>query len=245
MTQKTNTYDLLHKFEEQGQLDQELSALEADLLRTPDDVDTLNSLGYSLYLVGRLQESESIYRKALSIAPHDGRLHLGLGCILEEQDFGKAVYEYGKAFQLGPVDDETFWNDLGIALAGIGRTDDAAEAYRMSVQVNPDYADPHYNLGLLLLQIDHLTEAALEFRETVRLSPENMNGWIQLIDTLLSLGKFHEAADASREGLRIAPDCAALHNGYGIALGELGCPEEAAAEYAEAVRLDQQPYQSQ
>jgi Flp pilus assembly protein TadD len=60
-----------------------------------------------------------------------------------------ALFALRKANALNPDDAET-WNNLGHALAQVGRSTEAVVACRKALELEPDYADAHETLGMAL-----------------------------------------------------------------------------------------------
>ncbi|HEC91195.1 MAG TPA: tetratricopeptide repeat protein, partial [Alphaproteobacteria bacterium] len=71
----------------------------------PEKPDILNNLGNALQALERLDEAEEILRRALELAPGDGRLHLNLGGILQDRGMLDAAgAAYAQAVSLCPDD---------------------------------------------------------------------------------------------------------------------------------------------
>ena len=66
-------------------------------------------------------------------------------------------------------------NDLGNLLYLDSRLDEAEEAYRRSIEINPELASAHFNLALLLHQTERHRRAGKEFQKVVS-SVRNMPG---------------------------------------------------------------------
>ena len=128
-------------------------------------------------------------------------------------------------------------NDLGVALAGQGRLEEAVAHYREALRIVPDYADAHYNFGNALAAEGRLDEAIAHYREAVRISPARTETHNNLGGALAGLGRWDEAVVQYREALRIVPDYAEAHNNLGMALAGQGRLDEAVLHYREALRL--------
>ncbi|HOW89397.1 MAG TPA: tetratricopeptide repeat protein, partial [Elusimicrobiales bacterium] len=90
-------------------------------------------------------------------------------------------------------------NNLGVVLAGLGRTEEAVEHYREALRIRPDYPNARHNLGLALAALGRKEEAVAQYREALRLKPyftEALNG---LGLALSALGRTEEAAAQHRE----------------------------------------------
>lgn len=154
-------------------------------------------------------------------------------------------------------------NRLGFIGVRTGDTDLAIKHYGEALRLAPDSDNAplwHNNFGLLMRQKDRFDEAIEHFREAIRLTEPAIVGGTRRADARdmnrgalglflsarLSLGealmqqnKLTEAADQFRQVVTIAPDNAAAHYNLSVVLSQLGRADEAAAEYDEAMRLQQ------
>lgn len=105
------------------------------------------------------------------------------------------------------------WNNLGIAYARLGRTEEAEIRYRVAVDVDPDFAEPHNNLGLLYLATDRPREALAELRRAVELAPRNPHHHYHLALALQRVEGPAASRQALLETLELQPDHAAARAG--------------------------------
>jgi Tfp pilus assembly protein PilF len=72
------------------------------------------------------------------------------------------------------------------------RTDDAIDAYRRAIAINPNHAEAHNNLGLAL-RTRHEYDAAVEsFRQAMRLQPNYPAAQSNLVVALQDAGRITE-----------------------------------------------------
>jgi serine/threonine-protein kinase len=128
-------------------------------------------------------------------------------------------------------------NERGLALAEMGRWDEAVAAYRKALDLKPDIAEAHNNLGALLAEQDKAAEAEKEYQEALRISPDLSEAYVGLGNLLAAQGKPVEAGQEYREALRLKPDYAEAHTSLGILLAAQGKAAEAEGEFREAIRL--------
>ena len=97
----------------------------------PDNAPALNYLGYTYAEQGvRLDEAETLIRRALAISPHDGFYVDSLGWVYYQRgDYDKAIEYLERAVALA-ADDPTIAEHLGDAYKKAGRTSDALRIYR-------------------------------------------------------------------------------------------------------------------
>jgi tetratricopeptide (TPR) repeat protein len=135
-----------------------------------------------------------------------------------------------------------------------GQFGEAASLLARLVADNPDDYLPHLMLGRVLPQMGQLDKAEEHLLAAKRLSPDKIQ-----VHYLLSLVYFHQgetitrqkngdpqraqaffekAAQAAREVLAHKPDYGFAHMSLGLALKQLGQPEESLAELREAVHCN-------
>jgi tetratricopeptide (TPR) repeat protein len=63
-------------------------------------------------------------------------------------------------------------NNWGLALAGLGRHQEAVGHYQQALRIKPDYPEAHNNWGSALAIQRRLPEAAEQYRRALRLKPD-------------------------------------------------------------------------
>ena len=92
------------------------------------------------------------------------QLHKGMDCV-RRGDFEKALEYFQKVVTSNPEIPEA-WNNLGVALYGLGRIDEALESYDRSIALDPNNLDALRNRAFLLRNQKRLPEA-LEVYDTI------------------------------------------------------------------------------
>ncbi len=130
------------------------------------------------------------------------------------------------------------WKDFGNTLKATGDLAGAAESYRRSLELAPDYADSLYNLGLVLRELGQLEEAERSFRRAAEIDPRDADALGHLATLLHETKRLEEAAHAYRLALEIAPDNAYLWLKLGGLGSQTGQMEEAVRCFREALARD-------
>ncbi|MDM8525129.1 tetratricopeptide repeat protein [Desulfococcaceae bacterium HSG8] len=133
-------------------------------------------------------------------------------------------------------------NNLGIALANQGRTDEAAEHYAEALRINPDYAFSHNNLAILLAIRGKTAEASRHLSQALRAYPGYAEAHYNMGRILSDMGKTDEAIRHYLMALHLSPDDADIYNNLGAALLEKGKRKEAIAHFQKALQIN--PYHS-
>ena len=148
--------------------------------------------------------------------------------------------------------DEVSCLTLGFELIGANRFEEAAQAYRQAVGLNPRTAKAHMFLGVCLLQIGEKVlrtpggrDAAMElFREVVAAEDKATALQNDLTDAhiargraLKHLGRADEAIAAFRQAVLVGTEYAEMHQALGEALAEAGQLREGLEYLENAVKL--------
>ena len=147
-------------------------AYERGLAVEPDNVELLNSLGFSLFQSGKSKEAVAVLEKALAIDPKHWKSHnnMALASIdLGELEVAEAHYRESLAIKSQPA----IYNDLGFVLERQGLSEEAAEAYREAVKLDPKSATARYNLGLSLARSGNFAEAERQLQAAIDADPKN------------------------------------------------------------------------
>ena len=92
---------------------------------------------------------------------------------------------------------------MGLALSSIGKNQDAENAFKKSIEINPNYADGWCNLGVIYKDTHQLEKAMDCFNQAIRLKPKFIEAFVNLANTLHELGKYAEAINYCDQALLI------------------------------------------
>jgi Flp pilus assembly protein TadD len=138
-----------------------------------------------------------------------------------------------RAFEMGA------WNGLGNLLSERrGRPQDAEQAYRRAIELDPRYALPWHNLGIQLGDLRRYEEAEQAYRRAMELDPRDADPWNNLGILLRELERYGEAEQAYRRAIELDPRYAAPWNNLGVELERLERPGEAESAYRKAIELN-------
>jgi tetratricopeptide (TPR) repeat protein len=129
-------------FERAGRFADAETALRRCLELNPDHDEALNYLGYMWAERGvNLEEAHAFIVKALEREPNNPAYLDSLAWVLFKQGKPREALEPQlRAVQLTPKPDATLWDHLGDIYAALGRVAEAREAWRKSLEVEPNPA---------------------------------------------------------------------------------------------------------
>jgi len=130
-------------------------------------------------------------------------------------------------------------NNLGIVEVDSGRRADARTHFVRALELNPDYAEAHFNLGLLVRREPGGTAAAAaHFARAVQLNPRYADAHYYLANSLGDLGRPADAIAQYEETVRLKPNFPEAQLNLGSTLASSGRLAEALPHFEEAVRLN-------
>jgi protein O-GlcNAc transferase len=197
-----------------------------------------NNLGNVLRALGRLEQAEKSYEKALALKQDSVDALYNLA--LTQQDRGKldeAATAYGRVIARKP-DHEAAHSNLGNILHVQGELDGAAACYERALRSRPDFLPAHLNQGNVLKAQGKLDEAILSYRRVLALAPDYAEAHNNLGIVLMGAGKLDEAVESYRRALSLKPGYAESYRNLGNALKEQGKMHEAADCYRRALSIE-------
>jgi type II secretory pathway predicted ATPase ExeA/tetratricopeptide (TPR) repeat protein len=126
----------------------------------------------------------------------------------------------------------------GVALARGQALDAAVDAFGQAIEIDPSYAEAHYNLGLARLRQGDLEGAVQAFRKVVSIRPDSEDAYRHLGVALWKQGELGEAVTAFRKAIALNPDDALAHHNLALALRDQGALDEAIEELRQVIALD-------
>ncbi len=194
-------------------------------------------LALEQHRAGRLGQAKTIYLQILAQEPDDPDALQLLGLIAhDENNHADAVNLIARAVAKNPAVAEYHAN-LGVALWGAKRFDEAIAAYRTAIERDPNSVDAHFNLGNALKDQGQYHEAALAYGEAIRLDPNMADAHFNRARVLQDQGQLDAAVAAFHETIRLVPAFPEAHYALGNVLRKLKRFDEAVAAYEQSIRL--------
>lgn len=99
------------------------------------------------------------------------------------------------------------WYALGCDLE-VSSPEEAQDAYRRALELNPHYADAHVNLGRLLHEAGRVADAATHYRLALKANPQHATAAFNLGIAFEDLERNSEALSAYEQAIRADPTLA-------------------------------------
>lgn len=152
----------------------------------------------------------------------------------------EALAAAGEALAIAPEDADAHLL-AGAALLALDRIRNAEEHAQTLLRIDPEGCPSLLLLGRIRMHRKDLDGAEALFRDAARVAPRSPEPHVAVSASLLARNEpraWREAQDAAAQALSIDPRCTAAYVNLGIALRELGNPEDALESYLSALRID-------
>lgn len=127
---------------------------------------------------------------------------------------------------------------LGQCLLYTRRYEEAEQAFRQAVQLEPEQSSPYQGLARLYHARGELNDAVKHYEFALAIDPAWVNGWLDLSIACHSNGQLQQALKAGRHALDLAPDNAVAHSNLGSFLLHSIDLDEAEGFFRKAVEID-------
>ena len=118
--------------------------------------------------------------------------------------FIEAITRYNQILSLKP-DLPEIYNNLGHALAAVGRPEAAILAFQCAVELKPDNPEAFCNWGLALAELGLVDEAETKYRRAIALNSGFAGAYNNFGLLLKRSGRFTEARETLEHAIRLAP----------------------------------------
>jgi protein O-GlcNAc transferase len=189
-----------------------------------------------LHQSGQLPEAEKIYRQILAQNPrHAPSLHMLGALALQHRQYDAAAELIGKSISLQPNIAEAHGN-LGVALEGLGRADQAIASFRRALAMKPS-AVGHFKLGSALQNAGQIKLAIAEFQKAISLRPDFADAHVNLGNAYNGSGQFDQAIHSYQRAIELNPRFPEALSNLGNAFQGLKRMDEALDCYRKALEI--------
>ena len=194
--------------------------------------------GFSAHERGELELARRAYREVLRDSPDDLDVMHALGIAeIQSGQYHAAVPLLASVARYRP--EAAVHADLGNALLGSNRLDEALGCYDRALALQPGLAAAHVNRGHALKGLGRREEAAASYGRATEAAPAIIGAHVSRAAVLLELGRWREALTSSERAIELGIDTAEAHTLCGLALAQLGRVEDARRRYERALVHDE------
>ena len=129
-------------------------------------------------------------------------------------------------------------HNLGLAMGGSGRYDEASAHFEKALQIEPNFYDSLVGMGVTRDFQDRLPEAINSFQAAIRSQPDTPTAHVHLGRVLWKQNSDEAALEEIRRASQLAPDDADIQADFGLALQLIGRVPEAIEQFHKALRMN-------
>lgn len=198
--------ELIEQIEKEG-----ISTLELEIMKA----EALEGLG-------RFDEAEFLYQKALDMDPGNEGIIISLGNIeYDLEEWNEALEYYNRALEMNPGS-VVVRNMAGRCLQELGRDSEALDHFRYAVSIDETSPESHLNMGVSLVALGRHREAVDSLLMAISLVPQSDVAYNNLSFAYYKLGKYRKAYDAMRHAVWLNPENEVLVKNFEHLKKEIG-----------------------
>jgi serine/threonine protein kinase/tetratricopeptide (TPR) repeat protein len=191
------------------------------------------------------QWADAAMQNCQMAAEHDAALASAYVCLgkvyVGKGNYKNGLEQYRRAVELEPASD-TAQGGLAYTYEHLDRLDDAEKTYKQAIAMRPNYWATYNWLGLFYQRHARFEDARAMYSQVVSLSPDSFTGYSNLGGVCVLQGRYAEAIPLLQQSLSIRPTADASSN-LATAYFQMRRYPEAAVQFEEAVKLDENDYQ--
>ena len=128
--------------------------------------------------------------------------------------------------------------DRGVNLGTSGKHQEAIEAFKQAIRINPDYAEVHYNLGVAHGKSGMHKEAIEAYKQAIRINPDYSDAHTNLGVSYGRKGMYKEAIESFKQAIKTNYENANVYINLGVAYGKSGMYKEAIDALSQAIKVN-------
>jgi tetratricopeptide (TPR) repeat protein len=179
-------------------------------------------LGICRMELGQYDQAVAALEEAQKIKPQDVAVNYRLAQAYEKAgqlEKAQAVYENLAA--LNPNEAATYYGRIVIMYDAAGRYEQAIEASKKVIELNPKSEIAVFNLGIMYLKLDRCDEAIATFKEALAIRPDYDSAYYNIGMCYSKQKKWKESIDAFKNFVALVPDNADAWLNIGVGYMQL------------------------
>jgi tetratricopeptide (TPR) repeat protein len=220
-------------------LEEYATALRLATVREPDFAGLVeNNIGAALLRQSKAAEARAHFAAAARLNPASPEIRYDYGAsLVAAGEYQAAAAEFRAALAARHPRPADVQSDLGLALLGAGRTDEALHVFTEAAQIDPSNANAENGIGACLSTHGQDGEAVRHYRAAIRLKPDFALAHENLAMALVRLHRPGEGLDALLEAVRLDPNQPVWEFNAAVLLAQSGRAEAARVHYQRVVVL--------
>ncbi len=235
-----------------GMHDEAIQALEEAVRFKPNDISANLNLGIAYYVKGDYEKANQQIRQYLLLEKDNAEAHNILGLIAYEKGlYEAALEEFRIAGKLNPSDKQFSYNE-GLALAKLGRNDEAKEAFNRAEgfkdgeevrstfieEVEANKWRNMYNEGHSAMEFGNYERAIELFKSVLEIKPDLVEAHVNIGFSYRMKGDIQNQIYHYESAVKLSPNNPDFRYNLGIAYFDAGKYNQAVSELRVATELN-------
>jgi tetratricopeptide (TPR) repeat protein len=175
--------------------------------------------------------------------PEIEKLHDEAEKLFDQKQYEESIECFDRIIELNR-DDDSAWNNKGLALIYLGRYEEAIECYERAIDLNPKESDVWNNKGNALYSSGWYKDAIECYDRAIELNRNYDSAWNNKGAVLYDLEQYEESIECFDRIIELNRDDDSALYKKGNILSKLGRNDEAIECYDEAIKIDPNKYES-
>ena len=139
-----------------------------------------SNLGNCYAKLNQNEKAMEAYEKAIELDPENPNYYQNLGSVYAALGQAEKAREiYAKAAELATGQDPSTaainYYNMGVTYINAGKNQEAADALRKAIELNPKHGESHYQLGIVLIGLNDMEGAVDELKKYIEVDPNGAN----------------------------------------------------------------------
>jgi len=196
-----------------------------------------NEYGIQSHVLGKLDEAIDAFNKSIELNPQMLSAYVNLGSIYLKQDkFNEAIEILEKGNNINP-NNSNLHNNLGIVYEKTNNPKAIGE-FRLSIKLNPNNAEPYWNLARIFASQQNFDEAITLLEKTIKINPKNILAYNNLGGLYTKLDKHKEAINILEKAIKLDPKNSDLLSNLAVTNIQQNDFNKALENFEKALELD-------
>jgi tetratricopeptide (TPR) repeat protein len=157
--------------------------------------------------LNQTEKAIAAYREALKLRPDDISCNYNLAKLLASlEQYEEADSVYKKLIAINERDAVTYYGQIMQMYDQAGKYDQAIEAAKKIIELNPKNEVAVYNLAIMYFKLNRLNEAAQSLNDCLALKNDYTYAWYNLGLVYNKLARHQEAVESFKKYNALAPD---------------------------------------
>ncbi len=242
-------YNLAKLYQDLGLIEEAVAAYNKTLALDPNYKDTHVNMGQMYQDFGQFDKAVEAFRRALELNPNDEDLYVDI-----VKTYNKAIKSFGPLPFYEQARDEMLHSfqefirtksprarsyfNFGVLYDDMGDYERAISAYRMALDINPNYVKALYNLTNIYLQAGQLKTALSLYEKIINIDPRFIEAYLNIGVIESRLGNSERAIASFNKILKIDPQNAKAYFNLGFIQQNTGKITQAIEFYKRAIESD-------